>query len=132
MINFVIVSHSEKIAQGVVDLASQMKAPECKIIAAGGIDDPNNPIGTDAVKIMQAIESAYTPDGVVVFVDLGSAILSTQTAVELLDPTIAENVKISSAPLVEGAISAVVAASGGDNLESVLAEAAIATQKQVF
>lgn len=132
MINFVIVSHSEKIAQGVVDLASQMKAPECKIIAAGGIDDPNNPIGTDAVKIMQAIESAYTPDGVVVFVDLGSAILSTQTAVELLDPTIAENVKISSAPLVEGAISAVVAASGGDNLESVLAEAALATQKQVF
>ena len=65
MINFVIVSHSAKIAEGIVDLCSQMKADECQIIAAGGIDDPNNPIGTDAVKIMQAIESVFSPDGVI-------------------------------------------------------------------
>lgn len=95
----------------------------CKIALAGGIEDTSNPIGTDAVKIMQAIESVFSPDGVIVFVDLGSAILSTQTAIDLLEPELAEKVIISYAPLVEGAFAAVVAASAGDSLEAVLNEA---------
>lgn len=123
MVNFVIVSHSHKIAEGVVDLVSQMKAKECKVIAAGGVDDENNPIGTDAVKIMQAIEEAYSDDGVLVFVDLGSAILSAETALDLLDPKVSEKVTLCYAPLVEGAIAAVVAASSGDSVENILAEA---------
>ncbi|MDP8033908.1 dihydroxyacetone kinase phosphoryl donor subunit DhaM [Pasteurella atlantica] len=123
MVNFVIVSHSIKIAEGVVELASQMKVENCKIVAAGGIDDPHNPIGTDAVKIMQAIEDVSSPSGVVVLVDLGSAILSAETALDLLDPEISEKVKICYAPLVEGTIAAVVAASAGDSIDEVIAEA---------
>ncbi len=123
MVNFVIVSHSHKIAEGVVELASQMKVDECKIIAAGGIDDEKNPIGTDAVKIMQAIEEAYSDDGVIILVDLGSAILSAETALDLLDPEISDKVKLCYAPLVEGAIAAVVAASAGDHIDDILAEA---------
>ncbi|MDG6882223.1 PTS-dependent dihydroxyacetone kinase, phosphotransferase subunit dhaM [Phocoenobacter uteri] len=123
MVNFVIVSHSAKIAEGVVELVSQMKVDTCKVIAAGGLDDPHNPIGTDAVKIMQAVEEAFSPDGVVILVDLGSAILSAETALDLLESEIAEKVKICYAPLVEGALSAVVAASAGDNIENVIAEA---------
>lgn len=123
MINFVIISHSAKIAEGIVDLCSQMKANTCQIIAAGGIDDPENPIGTDAVKIMQAIETVFSPDGVILLMDLGSAILSAETALDLLDPAMAEKVKICYAPLVEGALSAVVAASAGDKMQDVLDEA---------
>ena len=123
MINFVIISHSAKIAEGIVDLCSQMKADDCQIVAAGGIDDPENPIGTDAVKIMQAIEEVFSPDGVILLMDLGSAILSAETALDLLEPAMAEKVKICYAPLVEGALSAVVAASAGDQIQDVLDEA---------
>ncbi|PJG85441.1 dihydroxyacetone kinase phosphoryl donor subunit DhaM [Conservatibacter flavescens] len=126
MVNIVIVSHSKRLAQGLMELASQMKSDDCQIALAAGIDDPDNPIGTDAAKIMAAIEEVYSPDGVVVMVDLGSAILSAETALELLDPAISERVRISRAPLVEGTIGAVVAASGGDSLEGVLAEADLA------
>ena len=128
MVNIVIVSHSEKLAQGLLELATQMKSEQCQIVLAAGVDDPDNPIGTDAVKIMMAIESVYSPAGVVVMVDLGSAILSAETALELLAPEISANVKISRAPLVEGTIGAVVAASSGDSLETVLAEADLAYQ----
>ncbi|QLB17756.1 PTS-dependent dihydroxyacetone kinase phosphotransferase subunit DhaM [Mannheimia varigena] len=128
MVNLVIVSHSAKLAEGVSEILSQMAQGGCRIAVAGGIDDADNPIGTDAVKIMQAIESVFTPDGVIVFVDLGSAVLSTQTAIDLLEPEIAEKVVISYAPLVEGAFAAVVAASAGDSLELILKEANEAAQ----
>lgn len=122
MVNLVIVSHSAKLAEGVGKFWLKWHRG-CKIALAGGIEDTSNPIGTDAVKIMQAIESVFSPDGVIVFVDLGSAILSTQTAIDLLEPELAEKVIISYAPLVEGAFAAVVAASAGDSLEAVLNEA---------
>lgn len=123
MVNFVIVSHSAKLAEGVVELASQMKSESCKVVAAGGIDDPHHPIGTDAIKIMQSIEEVFSPEGIIIFVDLGSAILSAETALDLLEPSISEKVKICYAPLVEGTLSAVVAASSGDSIEDIIAEA---------
>ncbi|QLB18438.1 dihydroxyacetone kinase phosphoryl donor subunit DhaM [Mannheimia granulomatis] len=135
MVNLVIVSHSAKLAEGVGEILSQMTQGSCKIALAGGIEDAENPIGTDAVKIMQAIESVFTPDGVILFVDLGSAILSAQTAIDLLEPEIADKVMISYAPLVEGAFAAVVAASAGDSLEDILKEAneaASLKQEQAF
>ncbi|MGV6988473.1 dihydroxyacetone kinase phosphoryl donor subunit DhaM [Testudinibacter sp. P80/BLE/0925] len=131
MVNLVFVSHSAKLAEGLYELALQMRADNCQIALAAGIDDPHNPIGTDAVKIMQAIERVYSPDGVLVLVDLGSAILSTQTALELLEAEMAANVTISAAPLVEGAIGAVVAASGGDPLAAVEQEACLALEAKL-
>lgn len=77
---------------------------------------------------MSAIERVYSPDGGVVFVDLGSAILSTETALDLLEPEIAQHVVISYAPLVEGAFAAAVSPSGGDNLQTVLEEANAAAE----
>lgn len=61
----------------------------CKIAIAAGIDDPQNPIGTDAVKVMEAIESVADADHVLVMMDMGSALLSAETALELLAPEIA-------------------------------------------
>lgn len=123
MIGIVVVSHSHALATAVVALASEMvdasNAPVIEI--AAGLDEST--FGTDAVAIYEAIERADTPDGVLVFLDLGSAILSAEMAVEMLDPDLAERVTLTSAPLVEGLVAAVVTASTGASLAEVDAEA---------
>ncbi|MDO4436243.1 MAG: dihydroxyacetone kinase phosphoryl donor subunit DhaM [Cardiobacteriaceae bacterium] len=121
MIGLVLVSHSPKIAEGLADLIREMA--NCPLALAAGIDDPEHPIGTDAVKIMQAVEEVMSDDGVVILVDLGSAILSAQTALDLLAPEMAEKVSIAAAPLVEGALSAAITASAGADRVTVVREA---------
>lgn len=115
-VGLVIVSHSVRIAEGTAELAGQMAGDEVRIVAAGGLEDGT--IGTDAARIAAAIEAADAGAGVVVLVDLGSAVLSTVTALELLgDP---ENVRLSRGPIVEGAVIAAVQASTGSSLDEVL------------
>lgn len=129
MINIVVVSHSARLAQGIEQLARQMMSNEgCKLALAAGVDDEEHPIGTDAIKVMEAIESVSDAAGIVVLMDLGSALLSAETALELLDPELSARVTLCSAPLVEGTLAAVVAANAGGNLEHVLAEAQGALQ----
>jgi dihydroxyacetone kinase phosphotransfer subunit len=115
MVGIVVVSHSQKIAEGAVELAKQM-APETKLAAAGGMEDGS--IGTDVSKILTAIESVSSGDGVVVLVDLGSAVMSSEMAIEMLEDD--HQAKIVDAPIVEGAIFGAVEASIGSSLEQVL------------
>jgi phosphoenolpyruvate---glycerone phosphotransferase subunit DhaM len=121
MVGIVIVSHSSKISEGIRELTAQMAKPEQKIVTAGGTKDGE--IGTDAVKIYQSILDADTGDGVVIMVDLGSAVLNAETALELLDDRNRERVRIADAPIVEGAVSAVVQASLGASLTEVISAA---------
>jgi PTS hybrid protein len=121
MVGVVIVSHSQKVAEGIREMALQMAKPEQKVIAAGGMDDGT--IGTDAFKVSEAILSADGGDGVVVMVDLGSAVLSAETAFDFLHEELRGQVKIADAPILEGTISAVVEASLGSSLVAVLATA---------
>jgi dihydroxyacetone kinase phosphotransfer subunit len=123
MVNIVVISHSAKLAEGVRELAEQVAQGKVAIAVAGGIDDPDSPIGTDAVKILKAIESVYSPDGVLVLMDMGSALLSAEVARDLLTPNQKANVHLCSAPLVEGTIAAAVQASTGASILQVLAEA---------
>jgi len=123
MVGIVVVSHSSLLAEGVVELANQMTQGRCKIAAAGGVDDPDNPIGTDTIRIMCAIEEVFDDNGVLVLMDMGSALLSTETALELIDPEMAEKVTLCSAPIVEGTMAASVAASAGLPMAAVLEEA---------
>src|SRR4051794_9986502 len=103
MIGIVIVSHSAKIAEGVVDLARSMVGADFPVVAAGGLDLPDV-LGTDALRILSAIESVYSDDGVLVLMDLGSALLSAETALDFLSAEIRPNVILCAAPLVEGAL----------------------------
>lgn len=129
MINIVVVSHSALLARGVEQLARQMmRGDGCKLALAAGVDDEEHPIGTDAVKVMEAIEAVADGDGVLVLMDLGSALLSAETALDLLDPDLAAKVRLCAAPLVEGTLAAVVAANSGASLEQVVAEAQGALQ----
>lgn len=130
MIGIVLVSHSHLQATGLQEMASQMSRGLVKIAAAGGIDDQT--IGTNAERICQAIEAVYSPDGVLILFDWGSAVLSAELAVEMLAVDQQANVKLSNAPMVEGAIAAAVEASLGRSLEEVnlAAEAARDLQKK--
>src|SRR6201996_3400616 len=91
------------------------------IEAAGGIEE-EGVLGTDAERVRNAIERAMSPDGVLVLMDLGSALMSAEFAVELLEDA-SGPVRLSAAPLVEGAVAAAAAAAGGASLEEVAAEA---------
>ncbi len=117
MVGLVIVSHSAKLAEGVAEIAAQMAGSELKLVAAGGL--ANGEIGTDAMRISRAIEEADAGDGVVVLADLGSAVLSTETAMALLTQAARERVRIVDAPIVEGAVSAAIQATIGSPLEKV-------------
>ncbi|WP_425845773.1 dihydroxyacetone kinase phosphoryl donor subunit DhaM [Agrococcus sp. TSP3-2-1] len=117
-VGLVIVSHSARIAEGVVELAAQM-APSVVLAAAGGTDDGS--LGTSFDRVQAAIGEADSGDGVVVLCDLGSAVLTAQTALDFADAP--ERIRIADAPLVEGAVAAAVAAEGGAGLDQVVAAA---------
>lgn len=119
-VGVVFVSHSSKIAEGLVDLARQM-APDVALVAAGGTDEGG--IGTSFEKVSAAIVEADAGAGVVVLCDLGSAILTAETALDFLDDVVRERVLVVDAPLVEGGVAAAVAAAGAGSLDGV-AEAA--------
>ncbi len=123
MVGIVIVSHSQRLAEGVVELARQMAGPDVPIIAAGGLRDPEGAIGTDIGMIGEALDAADQGQGVLVLMDLGSAILSTEMARDMLAPDAAERILLCEAPLAEGAIAAAVQARLGAPLERVAAEA---------
>jgi multiphosphoryl transfer protein len=123
MVSIVIVSHSAKLAEGVKELAEQMVQGAVALATAGGIDDPDNPIGTDPIKVHEAIQSVYSEDGVVVLMDLGSALLSAEMALEFLAPEQRANVHLCEAPLVEGSMAAAVQAMVGGSAQEVMAEA---------
>lgn len=121
MIGIVAVSHSRPLAEAAVDLALQMGGddPPTVRVAAGG---PDGDLGTDAAAIAEALDAADSGDGVLVLMDLGSALLSAEMALEFA--TAPERVVLSPAPFVEGLVSAVVTAAGGASLADVAAEVA--------
>ena len=129
MVGIVIVSHSEKLAESVIELSALM-APETPMAAAGGMEDGG--FGTSYEKITNAIDSVYSEDGVIVLMDLGSAVMTTEMVIEdmaMLDKT---NIKMVDCPIVEGAISASVVAAGGAPIEDVIESAKMASTMNKF
>jgi multiphosphoryl transfer protein len=123
MVGLVLVSHSATMAEGVAELAAQMGGGDLRIAVAGGLDRPGRPLGTDATLVMRAIDDVWSDDGVLVLMDLGSAVLSAEMAVDLLAEERRSRVVLTEAPFVEGAVAAAVAAGLGEPLEKVAEEA---------
>jgi multiphosphoryl transfer protein len=128
MVGIVIVSHSRLLAEGVRELALQMSQEPVPVAVAAGIDASDSSIGTDPLAVQEAIEMVYSEAGVVVLMDLGSALMSAEMALEFLPPEQQANIHLCAAPLVEGAIAAVVQAATGASVEQVLTEARGALQ----
>ncbi|MGJ3521868.1 phosphoenolpyruvate--protein phosphotransferase [Nitratidesulfovibrio sp. D1] len=134
MVGIVVVTHSAMLGQGVKELAEQMTQGRVPLAVAGGIEDPDHPIGTDPVRVMAAIEEVQQGDGVLVLMDLGSALMSAETALDLLPPEVAAQVRLCPAPLVEGVMAAAVQAAIGADLDTVLreAQAALAVKAELL
>lgn len=120
-VGIVVVSHSSALAEATVALVSRLAnlPPDGpRLLAAGGMADGS--LGTDAVRVADALAAADAGAGVVVLADLGSAVLSARTALEeLVAPSAAERVRLSNGPIVEGTFIAAVQASIGDDLAAV-------------
>ena len=113
MVGLVIVSHSENLAKSVVELTSIM-APGARIAPAGGMDDGG--FGTSFEKIQAAIDSVYSDDGVLVLVDLGSAVMTTEMVIEMFE---GKKVEMVDCPLVEGAVVATIDSAGGMSFDEI-------------
>lgn len=116
MVGIVIVSHSENLAKSIVEYTKLM-AGEAKVAAAGGTDDGE--FGTSFQKIYEAIDEVYSDDGVVILMDLGSAVMTTEMVLEAYG---SDNVVMADCPIVEGALQATVNAQMGLSREEIVAE----------
>ena len=111
MVGLVLVSHSPRIAEGTAELVRQM-AGEVELVAVGG--DSDGGFGTDPERIEAAVRDLDVEE-VLVFMDLGSAVLSAETVLEMLPSETKEKVRLVDAPFVEGAFAAGVSASAGSD-----------------
>jgi phosphoenolpyruvate---glycerone phosphotransferase subunit DhaM len=116
VVGFVLISHSPKIAEGTADLVRQM-AGEVEMAAVGG--DSEGSFGTDPDCIKEAVEG-LDADEVLIFMDLGSAVLSAETVLEMLEEDLRDKVRLVDAPFVEGAFSAAVIASTGADADECI------------
>jgi len=104
-----IVSHSRKVAEGAKEMALAMTGGEVEIIAVGGTADGG--LGTDYEAIFAGM-SKLAAGGGVVLMDLGSAVMSVQAALEQMGED-AANIVLLDAPLIEGAVVVAVQATLG-------------------
>ena len=113
MVGLVIVSHSENLAKSVIELTAMM-APNAKIAAAGGLEDGS--FGTSFERIQNAIEDVYSDDGVLILMDLGSAVMTTEMVIEIME---GRKIAMADCPLVEGAVMATINAVSGRTFEEI-------------
>ena len=123
MIGLVLVSHSGTLVDGLRDMVAQVAGDEVPVATAGGTEDGR--LGTSAPRIAAALRSVLDggADAVLVLLDLGSAALSLELALEELEADDRARIRISEAPLVEGAILAAVQASIDAPIDDVVAAA---------
>jgi PTS hybrid protein len=136
LVSLVLVSHSATLAEGLREMVAQVAGPDVRVATAGGTEDGR--LGTSAPRIAEAIREALgerngsRANGVLVLLDLGSAALSLEIALEDLDPETRATVRVSEAPLVEGAVIAAVQASTGASIDEVAAAAMTAATMSKF
>lgn len=126
MVGFVVVSHSCKLAEGVVDL-TKMMAPDVPIVAAGGMEDES--YGTSFEKIHNAVEEVYSEDGVIILMDMGSAVMTAEMVIEAMDGM---KIQMADCPVAEGAVAGTVSSRIGMTMEEILSDLEeIGTQKKL-
>lgn len=118
MVGIVIVSHSKKLAHEIIELCNEMKKYDFPVINGSGTT--GNHLGSDPMIIKEAIENAYSEDGVLIFGDIGSSILNSEMAIEFLDEEYNRSkIKIADAPIVEGTLIAMSINDGKTSLEEL-------------
>ena len=115
----VLVSHSATLVEGLRDMVAQVAGEDVPVAIAGGTEDGR--LGTSAPRIAAALRDVLEAgvDDALVLLDLGSAALSLELAIEELDEAVRGRIRVTEAPLVEGAIVAAVQASVGASIDEV-------------
>ncbi|MGH1830621.1 dihydroxyacetone kinase, phosphotransfer subunit [Enterococcus sp. AZ048] len=125
MFGIILVSHSQKITDGTKEMIEEMTGTSdaVRIISAGGTGDGR--LGTNSVMIMEAIEANSDCDHILIFCDIGSAILSSETAIDLIEEEdLQDKTEIMDCPLIEGAFAAAVQATVCQKKETIIQELA--------
>jgi multiphosphoryl transfer protein len=130
MVGIVLVSHSRPLAVAAQELVRAMTGPGLPLAIAAGAGENHAELGTDAVEISEAILSVKGPEGVLVLMDMGSAILSSETALDLMEEKDRQNIRFCAAPFVEGAVAAGVTSNLGASLDQVHDEALAALKQK--
>ena len=123
MVSLIFVSHSYELAKTAVDYIRKVTNTNVKMAFSGGTGDNHSEMGTDSIDVFNAIESVYSDDGVLIFCDLGSALISSELAISMLDEEKSVNVRMTSAPFIEGGINAAIQSSLNKSLDEVVSEA---------
>ncbi|WP_206337524.1 PTS fructose transporter subunit IIA [Streptomyces sp. Z26] len=120
-VGLVLVSHSAEVAASVARLAVALAGGTelAPVRAAGGT--PDGGFGTDADAVAAAAREADEGAGVLLLTDLGSAVLTVK--VLLAEDELPPGAELLDAPFVEGAVAALVTASGGAGRAEVAAAA---------
>ncbi|EFV97900.1 dihydroxyacetone kinase, phosphotransfer subunit [Streptococcus agalactiae ATCC 13813] len=115
-IGIIVVSHSKNIAQGVVDLISEV-AKDVSITYVGGTE--NGEIGTSFDQVQQIVEQ-NDKKTLLAFFDLGSAKMNLELVADFSE----KNIIINSVPVVEGAYTAAALLQAGADLDSIQSQLA--------
>lgn len=118
MVGIVIVSHSAKVAEGAYDLAKMM-AGSAPVAYAGGLEDGS--LGTSFDKIESAIKSVDGPDGVIMIMDMGSALMTAEAVIETMPDS---DIRLADCPIVEGAVSAAVSSMCEMSIDDIMSSLA--------
>ena len=123
-----LVSHSQQLTDGLKAMIEDMSDSETvTLFSLGGTAEGE--LGSDPTKIVEAVNQSPDAEQILVFADLGSAVLNAELAYDMLEPEQQTRYHLIDAPLVEGAFAAAITAGFSDDLSQITAEAQKAAEK---
>ena len=126
--SILLVSHSQQLTDGLTAMIEDMSDSETgTLFSLGGTAEGE--LGSDPTKIVEAVNQSPDAEQILVFADLGSAVLNAELAYDMLEPEQQTRYHLIDAPLVEGAFAAAITAGFSDDLSQITAEAQKAAEK---
>ena len=126
--SILLVSHSQQLTDGLKAMIEDMSDSETvTLFSLGG--KAEGELGSDPTKIVEAVNQSPDAEQILVFADLGSAVLNAELAYDMLEPEQQTRYHLIDAPLVEGAFAAAITAGFSDDLSQITAEAQKAAEK---
>lgn len=133
MTRILLVSHSPRIAEGLAEMIEQMATDTSavRILPLGGTSDGD--LGTDPIRILNAMQETEEGDCTLVFCDIGSSIMSAEAALDMIDDeALKSRIHLVDAPLVEGAFAAGVVATTTADPEEIISQALESRDQRKF
>ena len=126
--SILLVSHSQQLTDGLKAMIEDMSDSETvTLFSLGGTAEGE--LGSDPTKIVEAVNQSPDAEQILVFADLGSAVLNAELAYDMLEPEQQTRYHLIDAPLVGGAFAAAITAGFSDDLSQITAEAQKAAEK---